>query len=169
MCGDTVTVTLPATGHDYEVITTETDEVTAHTYNHLKCTVCGDETDETIHNDWVEGYYTDTVTSAAGCTSNVLRKETCTVCGLTAYITTPMTGGIIIIILMKTAKRAAKSLKSQPAHSRAQERLPAQTAGRREAFRFRLSAMITVKTPFSMSPPAPFPARVQTYARAAAP
>ena len=92
MCGDTVTVTLPATGHDYEVITTETDEVTAHTYNHLKCTVCGDETDETIHNDWVEGYYTDTVTSAAGCTSNGITERTCTVCGLTDTITTPMTG-----------------------------------------------------------------------------
>ena len=92
MCGETVTVTLPATGHTEELTSTVVSEDESHTTNSYVCTVCGATREETVHNAWVEGQYTDTVISNVSCTSNGLTERTCSICGYTEEITTQMTG-----------------------------------------------------------------------------
>lgn len=81
-CGQTVTVTLPATGHKNELISTNITE-DGHTYNTYKCSVCSEQTEECIHDAWIEGYYTEEVVSQATCTSMGSIEKKCTVCGKT--------------------------------------------------------------------------------------
>ncbi len=82
-CGETVTVTLPATGHSEELISTSTTEDGSHTYNEYRCTACGAERSECVHNAWVESYYTEDVVSPVSCTSAGSIERTCTVDGCT--------------------------------------------------------------------------------------
>ena len=81
-CGETVTVTLPATGHTEELISTNTTE-DGHTYNEYRCSVCGNERTECVHNEWIEGYYTESVISEVTCTAMGSTEKKCTVCGKT--------------------------------------------------------------------------------------
>lgn len=82
-CGETVTVTLSATGHSEELISTSTTEDGSHTYNEYRCTACGEERSECVHNAWVESYYTEDVVSPVSCTSAGSIERTCTVDGCT--------------------------------------------------------------------------------------
>lgn len=82
-CGETVTVTLPATGHSEELISTSTTEDGSHTYNEYRCTACGEERSECVHNAWVENYYTEDVISPVSCTSAGSIERACTVDGCT--------------------------------------------------------------------------------------
>lgn len=81
-CGETVTVTIPATGHNEELISTETTD-NGHTYNEYRCKTCGSERTECVHNEWMEGYYTESVVSEPSCTSMGTTEKKCTVCGKT--------------------------------------------------------------------------------------
>lgn len=81
-CGETVTVTLPATGHTEELVSTRTTE-DGHTYNVYHCSVCGNDRNECIHNEWIEGYYTESVISEVTCTAMGSTEKKCTVCGKT--------------------------------------------------------------------------------------
>ncbi len=92
MCGKTVTVTLPATGHTEELTSTENSADGSHTYNSYACSVCGETREETVHNEWVEGQYTEVEISPVGCTSNGQVERTCSVCGRVEIFTTQMTG-----------------------------------------------------------------------------
>lgn len=91
VCGELVTVTLPATGHTEELISSSaTDD--GHTNNSYKCTVCGEEREECVHDEWLEGYYTVDHVSAATCLSSGSDEYVCTVCGLVEERTISATG-----------------------------------------------------------------------------
>lgn len=81
-CGQEVTVTLPASGHSNELAATNTTP-DGHTYNTYTCTVCGGQTEECLHNEWIEGYYTEEVVSQATCVTMGSMEKRCTVCGET--------------------------------------------------------------------------------------
>lgn len=89
------TETVPATGHDYEVISTSDDtKVDGHIRQHEKCKTCGNETTVLTHVEtddsgsinkkyvWVEGYYN--YECNASCTNSGWEKYTCTVEGCSA-------------------------------------------------------------------------------------
>lgn len=81
-CGQVVTVTIPASGHTNELVSSNTTD-DGHTYNVYHCSVCGTDTQECIHNEWLEGYYTEDVVSQATCTSMGTVERKCTICGET--------------------------------------------------------------------------------------
>lgn len=82
-CGETVTVTVPALGHNETLVSTSTDEDGGHTYNIYRCETCGQERQKCVHNEWIEGSYTETVVSQATCTTMGSVEKKCTVCGKT--------------------------------------------------------------------------------------
>ena len=104
---DTVisTSTIKATGHNYEVLSTQDDtEVDGHIREFTKCSLCGDEKTVPKHVEteesgtvnkkyvWVDGYYT--YDCNATCTSAGWEKYTCTVegCGVTQRNAVASTG-----------------------------------------------------------------------------
>ncbi len=91
VCGETVTETIPPKGHSESITKTSTTE-DGHTYNTYTCSVCYNEREETVHNEWVEGYYTTDVISPVSCDSNGQTEYTCSVCGETKIETNYMTG-----------------------------------------------------------------------------
>ena len=91
MCNQTVTVTLPATGHTETLVSTNTTD-DGHTYNTYKCSVCSNERTECIHNEWAEGLYTEDVVSQVTCITNGSIEKKCTVCGYTETQTVQATG-----------------------------------------------------------------------------
>ena len=92
-CGETVTVTLPATGHTEELVSTRTTE-DGHTYNEYHCSVCGNDRPECIHNEWIEGYYTESVVSEPSCTYMGSSEKKCTICGKTETTNIMPTGHV---------------------------------------------------------------------------
>ncbi len=82
VCNNTVTEDIAALGHQYEQID-ELDNTLedGHTYQSFKCTVCGDETLNATHVEWIDGYYNSTEYSIPTCTIAGRRLDTCTVEG----------------------------------------------------------------------------------------
>ncbi len=77
-CNQTVTKTLPATGHTEEITKNEVSE-NGHTTTEYTCSVCGNVRTDVTHNEWVEGYYTTSGT-AATCTLPGSSVRRCSVC-----------------------------------------------------------------------------------------
>lgn len=95
VCGEFVTVDIPALGHTDELY--ETLDNTAedgHTYEIYKCSVCSTETVVSKHIEWLDGFYNSTVIAKPICTVDGARLDTCTVesCKETRYVTLPKTG-----------------------------------------------------------------------------
>ncbi len=95
VCGETVTQSIPALGHTNELVDTiDNTEEDGHTYDVYSCTVCGEQTIEAHHVEWVEGFYESTVITAPRCVVNGVGRDTCTVdgCGETRLTTLPANG-----------------------------------------------------------------------------
>lgn len=90
-CKQNVTVTLPATGHTKVLLDTRTED-NGHTYNKYTCSVCNDNWEECIHNEWVEGFFTSETVSQATCTSSGSVEKTCSVCHKVETERIPLTG-----------------------------------------------------------------------------
>ncbi len=94
-CGETVTETIPATGHTYEdgeLIDTEDNEENGHKYYYFKCKTCGQLVEEKEHIKWVSGCYVRKEVTKATCTVPGLARDTCRICGETRTHTIPATG-----------------------------------------------------------------------------
>lgn len=95
VCGETVTETIPATGHTL-LAASETLDNTAtdgHTYVVRTCSVCGEKISTPTHVEWVDGQYTSTVITEPTCTVNGLRRDTCSICGEKRTVTVESKGG----------------------------------------------------------------------------
>lgn len=93
ICGETVTETIPALGHQNEL--TDTLDNTAedgHYYEFFKCSVCGEETIVATHNEWVDGNYDTEVITNPTCTIDGIKRDTCKICGETRLGTIPANG-----------------------------------------------------------------------------
>lgn len=105
------TLDMAATGHDLQVIQTDDQsEKNGHIYEYLRCVKCNDESTDTIrtthvkdeegHYVWIEGCYSDTVLTAASCTTTGRSVRRCTVeepikkgkCTAMQYINIPAPG-----------------------------------------------------------------------------
>ena len=94
-CGETVTETLKATGHTYDSETPDRvydDETDGHTHKVFTCQTCGEETEEYVHNEWKEGYFTPTSTTYDNCELPGFELDTCTVCNAVRTVTIPARG-----------------------------------------------------------------------------
>ena len=94
-CGETVTETVAATGHSYdkENPTEEWDEdADGHTHKIYTCANCGEEIEEYVHNEWVEGYYTPTSTTYDNCELPGVELDTCDLCGKRRTVQIPARG-----------------------------------------------------------------------------
>lgn len=92
VCGQTVTQSIPATGHTNELVSTEINEEDGHTYETYKCSVCAADTVNTIHNDWIDGNYTSTVITDPTCTVNGVQRDVCNICGESRLVSIPANG-----------------------------------------------------------------------------
>lgn len=96
VCGETITQTVPATGHSYteenliETVDNTTED--GHIHNIYECQNCGEQIDDTEHVEWIEGFYTPTVITAARCVIDGLEKDTCDICAKTRTVTIPANG-----------------------------------------------------------------------------
>lgn len=91
-CGATDIQKIPATGHTNELISTEANADNGHTYETYQCSVCQAKTVTSVHDTWVEGYYTSTVITNATCTVDGTRRDVCNICGASQYVTIPANG-----------------------------------------------------------------------------
>lgn len=81
-CGEEAVKDIPALGHNYEPVDdVDNVEEDGHTYIIYACTVCGEESIEPTHVEWVDGFYESRVVSEAHCVVNGLRADTCSVDG----------------------------------------------------------------------------------------
>ncbi|MGN1329286.1 MAG: leucine-rich repeat domain-containing protein [Eubacterium sp.] len=92
VCGTTDIQKIPATGHTNELVGTEVNENNGHTYDTYECTICQTKTVTSIHDTWVDGYYTSTVITNATCTVDGTRRDVCNICGVSQYVTIPANG-----------------------------------------------------------------------------
>ncbi|MBE6816534.1 MAG: leucine-rich repeat domain-containing protein [Ruminococcaceae bacterium] len=94
-CGNTVTETIKATGHTYdaenpsEVWDSEED---GHTHKVFICSTCGEEVEEYVHNEWIDGYYTPTSTTYDNCELPGVELDRCNLCGTLRTQTVPARG-----------------------------------------------------------------------------
>lgn len=96
VCGQTITQTIPATGHSYTednlIETIDNTEEDGHIHRIYECQNCHEQIDETEHIEWVEGFYTANVISEARCVIDGLERDTCDICSQTRNVTIPANG-----------------------------------------------------------------------------
>ncbi|MCD7797505.1 MAG: leucine-rich repeat domain-containing protein, partial [Clostridiales bacterium] len=82
VCGESYEMTIAATGHDYVDVETEIEDKPGHVLSTPVCSVCGaTSTATTIHQEWIEGYYTTTVITEGSYTVARVTRDTCDLCG----------------------------------------------------------------------------------------
>lgn len=92
-CSTRYQVTLEALGHDYEDVLTPIEDKPGHSLSTPTCTRCGaTQSAQTVHNEWIDGYYDTTVITEGSCTVARITNDTCTICGETRVNTTPAPG-----------------------------------------------------------------------------
>lgn len=96
-CGATLEEVLPANGHTFveDYVDNNAD---GHIYTHSTCSECGYSTVETVHDSWVEGYYSTNINRAATCSLPGIATNTCTVCGKTTTVSIPKTGHSYVFV-----------------------------------------------------------------------
>lgn len=86
VCGENYTRVVKAYGHDYQDFIKPMVSHPGHSYRTPTCTRCrGTLSAESIHTDWIEGYYTTEVTVEAGCLVQERTKYTCDYCDTVKY------------------------------------------------------------------------------------
>ena len=93
ICGKVVTSKIDKLGHD-NVLTDTVDntEIDGHYYEFYNCSVCGEETVDITHNEWVDGQYDSQVIMEPTCTVNGIQRDTCRICGETRLVSIPANG-----------------------------------------------------------------------------
>lgn len=88
VCGETVTEAVPATDHDYSVLIEDVDNTATdgHIYHIYECSVCGEQTTQYEHVDWIDVIYDTSVITNPTCTIDGLQRDTCKVCGETRNV-----------------------------------------------------------------------------------
>ena len=95
VCNETITQSIPATGHTYDVIDNiDNTAEDGHTYVVNKCSVCSVESVVPTHVEWIEGYYNSRIVTNPGCVVDGVRADTCSVegCGKVRSVDIPANG-----------------------------------------------------------------------------
>lgn len=93
ICGETVTQSIPATGHtNVFVETLDNTAEDGHTYDIYKCSVCNEQTVVPTHVDWIDGNYASTVITEPKCVVNGVRRDVCDICSQSRLVTLPANG-----------------------------------------------------------------------------
>ncbi len=86
VCGEDYSIVVKALGHDYQNVVRPMITHPGHSQSTPTCTRCrATLTAESVHTEWVEGYYTTEVTVEAGCIVQERTKYTCTYCDIEKY------------------------------------------------------------------------------------
>lgn len=88
-CGQDYAGEVKALGHDYQDVIRPMISHPGHNYRTPTCTRCrATLSAETVHDEWIDGYYTTEVTVEAGCLVQERTKYTCDYCDTVKYETT---------------------------------------------------------------------------------
>lgn len=86
VCDKDYSVVIKALGHDYQEVLRPMVSHPGHSYSTPTCTRCrATLSSESVHTEWVDGYYTTEVTVEAGCLVQERTKYTCTYCSTEKY------------------------------------------------------------------------------------
>ena len=94
-CGETITESIAPTGHTYNKDTPTSvyeDVDDGHTHKLYVCDVCGEQIEEYVHNEWVEGCYSVAATKYDNCELPGAELDTCDLCGLRRTQSIPARG-----------------------------------------------------------------------------
>lgn len=93
-CNETVTQTIPATGHDLSNLIEEADNTDedGHIHRVYLCPNCNEQINQPEHVDWKEGFYTTTVITAPRCVISGTGRDVCDICGESRVVTIPANG-----------------------------------------------------------------------------
>ena len=83
-CGETITEAVAPTGHSYDKenpTDVYDDEADGHTHKIYICDNCGQQIEEYVHNEWIEGCYSVAATKYDNCELPGVELDTCDVCG----------------------------------------------------------------------------------------
>lgn len=84
VCGEAFEITEAALGHDYTDVITDIEDKPGHVLSTPTCTRCGTtDKSETVHQEWIEGYYETKVVTEGSCTVARVTTDTCTLCSVT--------------------------------------------------------------------------------------
>lgn len=93
VCNTSFDIVLTALGHNYENVVVPIEDKPGHSLSTPTCTRCGATTAaDTVHDEWLEGYYTNEVITEGNCTVARITRDTCTLCKTTRNHTTPAPG-----------------------------------------------------------------------------
>ena len=93
VCGERYEMVVSAVGHSYENVLVAIEDKPGHSLSTPTCTVCGfTSTPDTVHNEWIEGYYKTTVVTQGSCVVAQVSIDTCDLCGKERRNTTPAPG-----------------------------------------------------------------------------
>ena len=91
--GDNYQYVIPALGHDYVDVLVDIADKPGHSISTPTCSRCqSTQSSETVHVEWIDGYYNRTVITTGSCTVAATSRDTCTICGATRTNTTPAPG-----------------------------------------------------------------------------
>ncbi|MBR3149411.1 MAG: leucine-rich repeat domain-containing protein [Eubacterium sp.] len=94
-CGENVTETVATTGHSYDMDNPDEiwdEEADGHTHKLYICQNCGEQIEEYVHNEWIDGYYTPMSTSYDNCQLPGVELDTCDLCGARRTVEIPARG-----------------------------------------------------------------------------
>lgn len=93
ICNETVTQTIPKTGHKNELVDTiDNTAEDGHIYDFYKCSVCGAEDAVLHHISWVDNQYDSQTVTEPKCVIDGSRRDTCRLCGEKRLVAIPSNG-----------------------------------------------------------------------------
>ncbi len=93
VCNESFDIEVPALGHDYQDNLVDIEDKPGHALNTQICSLCGAKGQvETVHQEWIDGYYETTVVTQGSCAVASVTRDKCTLCGETRTNTVPAPG-----------------------------------------------------------------------------
>lgn len=95
VCSETFDIILPALGHDYQdvVVDLTSENKPGHSLVTPTCSRCKSTTaSSTRHDEWIEGYYTNSSLTSPTCILQGTTRDTCTICKTTRINYLPALG-----------------------------------------------------------------------------
>lgn len=106
VCNETFEIEVPALDHDYQDNLADIADKPGHSLNTPKCSRCGATGKvETVHTQWIEGYYETTVVTQGSCAVAHVTSDKCTLCGQTRTNTTPAPGHKYVFTGLNSSRR----------------------------------------------------------------
>lgn len=84
VCGESFDIVLEALGHNFENAVVPIEDKPGHSLSTPVCTRCGfSDKADTVHDEWIEGYYTNEVITEGSCVIDRVTLDSCSLCSET--------------------------------------------------------------------------------------